>query len=98
MKWSNFSYYDSREVIRKLALEKTQARSHDEVYWYYLDGKKQLRVTMPNRHGSSKSLSTGFIKSIRDDLLLSTREFEDLVDCPLTAEKFEEIVRLRSST
>jgi hypothetical protein len=58
MKWSNFSYNDSRTIIKKLELEKTDAGSRDEVYWYYVNGKKTLRIPMPNRHSAS-SLSTG---------------------------------------
>ncbi len=94
MKWRNFSHKDSLKVIGKLSLEPGQAkRSPHPIYWYYLDGKKQLRVTMPNQHGGAGSLSTGFIKSIQDSLKLTTRQLEDLVDCPLTAENFEILIR-----
>lgn len=92
MKWSNFSHSDSRKVIRKLKLEQTDANSRDEVYWYYVNGKKILRVTMPNKHSTS-SLSRGFITQIRMSLKLNTRQFEDLVDCPLSPEQYEELIR-----
>lgn len=92
MKWSNFSYNDSRTIIKKLKLEKTDANSRDEVYWYSVNGKKITRITMPNRHKGG-SISTGFITQIRKALRLDTRQFEDLVDCPLTAEEFEELMR-----
>jgi hypothetical protein len=94
MKWRNFSSKDSVKIIVKLSLEPGQAkRSPHPVYWYYLDGKKQLRVTMPNQHGGAGTLSTGFIKSIQDNLKLTTRQFEELVDCPLSAAEYETIVR-----
>jgi hypothetical protein len=92
MKWSNFSHGDSRTIIKKLKLEKTDASSRDEVYWYYVNGVKILRVTMPNKHKAS-SLSSGFITQIRMALKLNTRQFEDLVDCPLSAEDFESLMR-----
>jgi hypothetical protein len=97
VKWSNFSYDDSSRVIKKLDLTKTDANSRDEVYWYWLDGKKAARVIMPNRHSRS-SLSSGFITNIRHNLKLTTREFEDLVDCPLTAEQYAELFRARINT
>lgn len=93
MKWSNFSYDDSRRVIKKLELRKTSANSRDEIYYFYIDGKPQLRVSMPNNHGGSGSLSTGFIKQIRANLRLDTRDFERLVECSLSAAKYEEHVR-----
>ena len=82
------------KIIVKLSLEPGQAkRLPHPVYWYYLDGRKQLRVTMPNQHGGAGTLSTGFIKSIQDNLKLTTRQFEELVDCPLSAAEYETIVR-----
>lgn len=92
MKWSNFSHSDARTVIRKLKLELTDANSRDEVYWYRVNGKKIHRITMPNKHSKS-SLSTGFITQIRKALELDTRSFEDLVDCHLSAEAYEELMR-----
>jgi hypothetical protein len=95
MKWRNFSYRDSQKIITKLSLQPGQSkRSPHPVYWYYLDGKKQLRVTMPNQHGGSGSLSTGFIKSIQDSLKVTTQQFEELVDCPLTAEEYATMIRV----
>ncbi len=55
------------------------------VYWYYLDGRKVLRVTLPNLHSGSGSISTGFLNQIKNSLRLNMREFED----------FEAIVRGR---
>lgn len=93
MKWRNFSYDDSRRIIKKLDLEKTKAGSRDEVYWYFLDGKKQLRIIMPNQHGGSGSLSTGFIKSIMINLHLKSDQLQELVDCSLSADQYEKIIR-----
>lgn len=98
MKWKNTSTRDLRKVIRKLDLEPTitKRRSPHPVYWYYLDGKKVLRITFPNIHGGSGGISIGFIKQIINNLKLSAVEYEDLVDCPLTANTFEHIVRKRT--
>ncbi len=52
---------------------------------------------MPNIHGGSGSLSTGFIKQIQNNLRLNTNQFEDLVECPLSADEYEKILRERLS-
>jgi hypothetical protein len=94
MKWSNFAYDDSRTVIKKLDLEKTDAKSsRDENNWYYLDNKIKLRITMPNKHGGSGYLSTGFINQIIRALRLNKMELERRVDCSLSASRFEEMIR-----
>jgi hypothetical protein len=93
VKWSNFDYDDSRTLIKKLDLEPVTTSSREDKYNYVLDGKKQFWINMPNQHGGTGGLSTGFIKSIRLKLRLSTREFERLVDCSLSAEKFEAMIR-----
>jgi len=95
MKWRNINASDFGKVIKKLSLQPSQSkrRAPHPVYWYCLDGKKVLRLTLPNLHGGSKSVSTGFIKQIQNSLRLDTRQFEDLTECPLTAEEYEGIIR-----
>jgi len=96
MKFKNITHKELREVIRKLALEKTAAkRSPHPVYWYYLDGKKVLRVTMPGEHGGSGRISTGFLNGIKDNLKLTSQQLANLAECPLTGEGFKEIIRAK---
>ncbi len=97
MKWKSITAKHLKKVVKKLPLEQTQKkrRSPHPVYWYYLDGRKVLRVTLPNLHGGSGSISTGFLNQIKNSLRLNMREFEELVECPLTTEDFEAIVRGR---
>ena len=98
MKWQNITVKDLVSVVDKISLQPTKkGRAPHPAYWYYLDGKKTLRVTLPNVHGGSGSLSTGFIKQIRNNLKLTLEQLEDLVDCPLTAEDFEVIIRSKVS-
>lgn len=98
MKWRNFSYRDSETIIKKLGLERTNSkRAREPMYRYPIDGDKGLLITMPNRHGRS-SLRLGFIKHIRDDLMLNNSELEALVDCHLSAEEFDSLIRERSGT
>ena len=95
MKWRNITAANLGNVIKKLSLQSSQSkrRAPHPVYWYYLDGKKTLRITLPNVHGGAKSISTGFLKQIQNNLRLDTRQFEDLAECPLNAEGYEAIIR-----
>ena len=95
MNWQNFTAKDIERVVTKLSLEpsKLKRRAPHPVYWYMLDKKKALRVTLPNKHGGSGSVSTGFLQQIRNNFLLNTQQFEDLIQCPMTADEYETIVR-----
>ena len=95
MKWRNITAGDLIKVAHKLSLELSQAkrRSPHPIYWYCLDGKQVLRITLPNIHGGSGSISTGFLKQIQNNFRLNSRQFEDLTECPLGAEEFEKIIR-----
>ena len=52
-----------------------------------------LRIKMPNVHGGAGSISTGFLKQIQNNMRVNTQQFEELVECPLTPEEYEKIVR-----
>ena len=94
MSWQNITAKDLQKVVRKLSLERGAGkRSAHPVYWYYLDGKKTLRVTLPNIHGGSSAVSTGFLDHVRENLRVTRPQFVNLVDCPLSAEEYEQIVR-----
>jgi len=94
MKWQNITLKDLENLVNKISLVRSPTkRAPHPVYWYYLDGKKALRITMPNIHGGSGSITPGFLKQIRNNLKLATRDFEDLIECPLNAKEYEAIVR-----
>jgi hypothetical protein len=95
MNWRNITAKDLGKVTTKLSLEpsSSQRRVPHPIFWYILDGKKTLRITMPNVHGGSGSMSTGFLKKIQSSLHLNPRQFEELAECPLTPDEFEQIIR-----
>ena len=97
MRWLNITTKQLEAIVGKLSLDppKSRRRAPHPVYWYCLDGKKTLRVTLPNIHGGSGSVSPPFLSRIRDNLKLDSGQFEDLVECPLTAEDFERIIRAK---
>lgn len=78
-------------VTKKLAL--TNVRGTREQHGdFFLDGKLQFTVTMPNIHGGSGSISSGWLKVCRDSVRLKTSEFADLVRCPMSGEAYEQII------
>lgn len=88
----------AKEIYRSLPekLRLRNVRSNREQYGdYYLDGKYQFRVVMPNIHGGSGAVSRGLLKVCRDSIRLTTRDYFDLVRCPLTGEKYDDIIRER---
>lgn len=95
MKWRNITVRDLEKLVGKLSLKPSQSkrRAPHPVYWYCLDGKKMLRIKMPNVHGGAGSISTGFLKQIQNNMRVNTQQFEELVECPLTPEEYEKIVR-----
>ncbi|HFQ93361.1 MAG TPA: hypothetical protein ENK32_05095 [Anaerolineae bacterium] len=97
MKWQNITVKNlNKGVIRKLKLEPApkSRRSRERIFWYILDGKKMLRIILPNEHGGSGSVSPGFLQSIRRNLRLNNNmQFVDLVSCSLKPEEYEAIIR-----
>jgi hypothetical protein len=63
--------------------------------WYWLDGKKTLTVYMPHQHGgrAGDDLSHTVLKNLRSNLKLSSPEFDNLYECPMTGSDYEAIIR-----
>ncbi len=51
--------------------------------WYYHQGVKITRITLPHIHRGD--IPTGTLHEIRKQTLLSTPQFTDLVECPMTS-------------
>jgi hypothetical protein len=60
--------------------------------WYCLDGKKVLRVTMTNVHGSD-TLSIGVATKLKNSLKLDREELKMLYDCPMSGRDYENKIR-----
>ena len=58
--------------------------------WYYYEGKKVVRVTVPM---GKKYLPYKTYKSIATQLKLTVDEFDQLLDCPLNKEKYDKILK-----
>ena len=60
--------------------------------WYCLDGKKILRVTITNVHGSD-TLSIGVATKLKNSLQLGREEFIMLYDCSMGGREYEDKIR-----
>lgn len=79
-----------RAVEQKLGI---QLRSNAELNgWYYLEGKKVLRVTVPK---GVSDLPTGTAHQIRKQLWLGTPDFAALVRCPMSGNDYERLIRAK---
>ena len=93
MSTQNLSAKQINKIVpKKLRLENLQStrENHGD---YYLDGKFQFKVTMPNIHGGSNTVSTGFLRVCRDTVHLTARQYADLVRCPMESEQYEGLIR-----
>lgn len=92
MKNSKFCTSDvKKQCEKKLGIE---FRSGGEFNgWFWLDNKKVVRVTIPK---GRKPIPPKTYKSMANQLKLAVDEFDDLLECPLTREKYE--LKLRAST
>jgi hypothetical protein len=92
---------DAKEIVssvsRKLKLQniRTTRELHGD---YYLDGKFQFQVTMPNPHGAKKSISTGWLKVCRNSVRLSSSEYAALVRCLMTGDEYDNLIREQISS
>lgn len=84
----------NQSVPKKLKLVNlTDKRERHGEFW--LDGKYQFKVTLPNIHGGSGSVTPLWLKCCRDTVFLGSSEYADLVRCPMTGEKYERLIRER---
>lgn len=82
----------SEKVIKSL-LKKgfSQNTTHHKFYEYYLDGKQVLYTKVS--HGANHDLNKSLIGQMSRQCKLNKKDFTNLVNCPLSKEKYEEIIR-----
>ncbi len=84
--------YQKQDVAHAIVtkLRASPRTSGENNVWYVLDGIKVLRVTYPHGRGDLKK---GTINGIINQLKLNKAQFKDLIDCPLSAQDYEQIIR-----
>jgi hypothetical protein len=68
-----------------------KSRDHD-VYFFVYAGKRQPIGTKLSRGTNYKTIGDPLLSQIRRQLKLSSQQFGDFVDCPLTGEQYAEIL------
>ncbi|MBI4339163.1 MAG: hypothetical protein HY680_04340 [Chloroflexi bacterium] len=76
-----FTYRQVTDALeRKLGIYFGQGSERNG--WYYSQGVKITRITLPHIHHGD--IPAGTLHEIRKQTLLSTPQFADLVECPMT--------------
>lgn len=83
--------YNAKDVKKigegKLGIEFRPAKEFNG--WFMLNGVKAKRLTVPK---GRKSLPPGTYRSMARQLGLTVSDFDQLLECPLTREMYEEII------
>lgn len=91
MKNASFSTYDVKnccENVNKLSIEfRTKGKEFNG--WFKKNNKKICRITVPK---GRKSIGKGLYRSMANQLKLSIEQFDNLLECPLTKDGYENIL------
>lgn len=84
-----------RDVEAALLSKGFRERQGDHAYFIYhdLDGRKSLVKTKTSHGRSSKELGADLIGLMARQCRLTTKQFLELVDCPMSREDYEEHLR-----
>lgn len=66
--------------------------SHDHIIFWYKPGEKKTAIRTKISHGKSE-ISDPLIGKMSNQTRLSKTQFVDLVQCPLSAEEYQELVK-----
>ena len=89
MKNDRFDASDVKRVCeRKLKIEFNSTKEYNG--WYWLDGKKVVRITVPK---GRKFLPPGTYSSMARQMRLSTAQFDNLLECPLSKADYDATLR-----
>ncbi|GJQ57484.1 MAG: hypothetical protein D8M57_18145 [Candidatus Scalindua sp. AMX11] len=88
MKNASFHTSDVKKCCEnKLEIEFRKSKEFNG--WFKLEGKKTARITIPK---GKKPIPPKTYKSMAKQLKLSVNQFDDLLECPLTREGYNEIL------
>jgi len=66
-------------------------KTHHDMFWYYLDGKKTLVRTRTSQ--GEKEFNDGLLSQRRKQIGLSNKnQMLDLINCPLAADELKQIL------
>ncbi len=83
---------DARDIIRGLTQKGfVQAQGDHHFFRLYIDGKKQTILTKVS-HGE-REIGDNLLGKMARQVGLTRRSFLDLVDCPLTLDRYIQLLR-----
>lgn len=88
---------NSREIDRALCAKGFAVREqkrHRRYFFYLGDGRKSGVSTSMSRT-SRRSVGQGLVAFMAKDCRLTNQEFERLIDCPLSQEQYENLLKDR---
>ncbi len=86
-----------KEVERALTSKGFQELSGDHHFFVYytMDGLKTRARTKTSR-GGKRDLGDAMMNRMAKQCKINNQQFQDLVRCPLSREKYEEILRMKN--
>jgi hypothetical protein len=88
---------DTSEVeaaLQRKGFKSTHPGSDHNWYVYVSsEGKKAIRARTKTSHGRSIDLDDHLLNQMARQVSLTKKQFVDLVDCPLTREAYEDILK-----
>jgi hypothetical protein len=90
MKNSSYHTLDVKNICEnKLKIEFRKKRSDHYQGWFYLNGSKSKRLTVAK---GRKPIPRKTYSSMAKQLGLTVKQFDDLLDCPLTLTRYLKII------
>jgi len=90
MKNANFSTQDVKSCCENESKLGVEFRAGKEFNgWFKKDDKKICRITVPK---GRKRIGKGLYRSMARQLNLTTGQFDELLECPLTKYEYEKIL------
>jgi len=88
MQNTKYHTLDVKEVCgQKLGIQFKKGKEFNG--WFWLNGKKKKRITIPK---GRKPIPPKTYKSMAFQLGLNTKQFDDLLSCPLNKDDYEKII------
>ena len=87
---------DRTDILASLTskgFELKQGKRDHDVLFFKQDGLIQAVFTRVSRGSQYKTIDDSLLGRMSRQLKISRRQFDDLVDCPMTAEDYQEVLR-----
>lgn len=80
---------DIEDSLEKKGFDRKEG-NHSKFQYVTIDGKKSRVVTVLSHGARSRDVHDGLVSAMARQCYLSNKDFNDLVHCPLSREKYEE--------